>query len=99
MGGRLLKEALKKYKSKYAVIIVSVLFAISHANLPQFISALCLGLLCGGVYVMAKDIKAPITIHVANNLYSSMMTLRARNQLLFVTHNFLPVVRKPHFRK
>lgn len=48
---------------------------------------------------MAKDIKAPITIHVANNLYSSMMTLRARNQLLFVTHNFLPVVRKPHFRK
>lgn len=73
--GRLLKEALKKYKSKYAVIIVSVLFAISHANLPQFISALCLGLLCGGVYVMAKDIKAPITIHVANNLYSSMMTL------------------------
>lgn len=70
--GKILEASLEKHKPLYAIIISSALFAIVHNNPVQFVSALCLGILCGYVYTLTRDIKAPIVIHVANNFYSAL---------------------------
>lgn len=74
--GKLLNECLKKNKPVHAVIITSILFAVSHMNIVQFVNGICLGMLCGMVFVIYKDIKASIIVHVANNLFSSVMSLK-----------------------
>lgn len=74
--GKLLNESLKKWKPVICVVLTSVLFGISHMNLVQFVNAFCLGLLCGFVYVTSEDIKAPIIIHLSNNLYSGISSLQ-----------------------
>lgn len=73
--GKLLNECLKKRKPEICVVLTSVLFGISHMNPVQFVNAFCLGLLCGFVYIKSEDIKAPIMIHLVNNLYSSISSL------------------------
>ena len=73
--GKLLNICLKKRKPEVCVLLISILFGISHMNLVQFMNAFCLGILCGLVYIKSKDIKAPIMIHLVNNLYSGISSL------------------------
>lgn len=74
--GKILSEFLKKNKPVPAVLLSTFLFAITHMNFIQFVSAACLGLVCGYAYIKCKNIKVPIMIHMTNNLYSSIMTVR-----------------------
>ena len=73
--GKLLNICIKKRKPEVCVLLISILLGISHMNLVQFKNAFCLGILCGLVYIKSKDIKAPIMIHLVNNLYSGISSL------------------------
>ena len=73
--GKVLTAIQDKGGTTRAIIISALLFGITHMNPVQFISAMCLGLLCGYVYTITNDIKAPIIIHIANNLSSQLEAL------------------------
>lgn len=57
-----------------SMIMSSVVFAIVHANLVQFIYAFAIGALCAYVYERFGTLKAPIVLHVVANLTALTMT-------------------------
>ena len=54
----------------YAVFITALLFAISHWNAVQFISAFFMGLTIGYILLLTKDFRAAILVHISNNTWS-----------------------------
>lgn len=63
-----LLSGLKRYGERFAVISAAVLFALMHGNLSQFLSALCIGLLLGYIYVKSGSLSLCIAVHAGNNL-------------------------------
>lgn len=59
-----------RYGNAYAVILSALLFALSHHNLMQFISAFCMGVVIGYFIVLTDNMYAGIMIHIANNTFS-----------------------------
>ena len=57
-----------------AMIMSSLVFAIVHSNLIQFIYAFALGALCAYVYEKFGTLKAPIAMHVVANLTAISLT-------------------------
>ncbi len=70
--GIIFTVAQKKHGNVYAITISAFLFALAHYNLPQFFSALCLGLLIGYFAVLTNNVYIGVIIHVANNMYASI---------------------------
>ena len=66
---------LEVYGSGFAIIISSLLFGLSHGNIPQFITAFFLGLVLGYVYVLTHSKKTVIILHIFNNSYTSLYNL------------------------
>lgn len=58
-----------------AIIVSSLFFGLTHSFPAQFATAVCLGLLCGYIYTVTNDIKAPIIIHIVNNFSSIFESL------------------------
>ena len=57
-----------------SMILSSLVFAIVHANLIQFIYAFALGAICAFVYERFGTLKAPIALHIIANMTSLAMT-------------------------
>lgn len=68
--GIIFPVAQKRHGNVYAVMISAFLFALGHYNLPQFITALCLGLLIGYFVVSTGNVYIGIVLHMANNMYA-----------------------------
>ena len=57
-----------------AMLTSSLIFAIVHSNLIQFIYAFAIGALCAYVYEKFGTLKAPIVLHIVANLTALSMT-------------------------
>lgn len=68
--GIIFNIAQKKHGDVYAIVISAFLFALMHYNLPQFVTALGLGVLIGYLAVLTNNVYIGIIIHVANNMFA-----------------------------
>lgn len=68
--GVILGGLLKRYSSKTAILMSSILFGLSHLNIFQFIISFWLGLLVGYVYIRTRSICLCMLIHVLNDTLS-----------------------------
>lgn len=66
--GIILKYLLNSYQSHIAVVYSSLLFAITHSNLIQFVSAFFAGLGFGWIFIKTRSLSLCIVIHCLNNL-------------------------------
>lgn len=66
--GILLKGMAKKVNPIIALVVSSLLFAVVHLNVPQFINAFILGLVIGFIYLTTQSIYLSIFAHFINNL-------------------------------
>lgn len=70
--GIVYSELKNKYKNMKAILITTVFFAIFHFNIIQFLYALALGFILIFVYEKYQNIKAPIVLHMASNITTSL---------------------------
>ena len=68
----------KRYRETYgfvrSMVTSSLIFAIIHSNLVQYIYAFALGALCAYVYEKFGTLKAPIALHIVANMTSLALT-------------------------
>lgn len=65
--GIILNGMLKKYSSKKAIIVSSLIFGLIHGNLPQGLNAFVLGLVIATVYYYTRSLYISMFMHAANN--------------------------------
>lgn len=65
-----LNKAKEKYSKKNAIIIITIIFALSHTNIINIIYAFLLGLILSYIYIKYNNILYPIIIHISANLMS-----------------------------
>lgn len=65
-----LNKAKEKYSKKNAIIIITIIFALSHTNIINIIYAFLLGLVLSYIYIKYNNILYPIVIHISANLMS-----------------------------
>ncbi|GKU27397.1 CPBP family intramembrane glutamic endopeptidase [Clostridium folliculivorans] len=70
--GIILNGLAKKYSSKVALILSSLIFGAMHMNLPQGINAFLLGLILGYIYLKTKSIFLSMMCHSINNMLAFM---------------------------
>lgn len=61
-------DALAPYGPKTAIIVTSVLFAMTHGNIDKFIYTFVAGIFLGWIYVGTKNIKLSMALHFVSNL-------------------------------
>lgn len=71
--GIILHGFLKRQPPWRAILISSLLFAIAHLNLPQFVNALMLGIMIGWVYWKTESLWLCVLIHFVNNLCATLL--------------------------
>ncbi len=64
-----LKGLKNKYNTVVAMIISSLLFGAFHFNIPQFITASLLGLVCGAIYLITHSVRYSIIFHMFYNFF------------------------------
>lgn len=74
--GILLKGMAKKINPNIALVVVSLLFAVVHFNIPQGINAFLLGLVVGFIYLTTQSIYLSIFAHFINNLLALSVSSR-----------------------
>ncbi len=60
-------QLLRKYGKGFAVLAVSIVFGLLHANVTQFIFAFLIGLVLGFVTIKTDSIVPAVLIHAFNN--------------------------------
>ena len=70
--GIIYNELKNKYKNMKAILITTILFAIIHFNIIQILYALAIGFILIFVYEKYKNIKAPIILHMASNITTTL---------------------------
>lgn len=70
--GIIYNELKKRITSMAAILITTLFFALTHFNIFQIIYALALGFILIFVYEKYKDIKAPIILHMASNITTTL---------------------------
>lgn len=81
--GVMYNEAKKIYSLKKSVLIVTLIFSLSHATLIQMIYAFIIGLVLIRVYEKYKNINSCIIVHLFSNLTTTFLTiLLIKNNLL-----------------
>ena len=70
--GIIYNELKNKYKSMKAILITTIFFAIIHFNIIQILYALAIGFILIFVYEKYKNIKAPIILHMASNITTTL---------------------------
>jgi membrane protease YdiL (CAAX protease family) len=88
--GLILDGFLKRYSARKAIVWSSIFFGIYHLNPWQFISAFCLGLLLGWVFVKTRSLVSAIFIHFSVNLFSyvTVLYIAGRNEDIFLDDQF-----------
>ena len=70
--GIIYNELKSKYKNMKAILITTIFFAIIHFNIIQTLYALAIGFILIFVYEKYKNIKAPIILHMASNITTTL---------------------------
>lgn len=70
--GIIYNELKKRITTMAAILITTLFFALTHFNIFQIIYALALGFILIFVYEKYKDIKAPIILHMASNITTTL---------------------------
>lgn len=65
----------RKYGNGFAVFASSILFALFHGNVIQFIFAFICGLVFGFITIKTENLFIPIIIHIINNGFSVTVEL------------------------
>ncbi len=71
--GIMLDGLLKKYSPATAIFVSSFFFALIHLNPWQFVTAMIIGILIGWVYYHTRSLSLAILIHLANNLFVTLL--------------------------
>lgn len=81
--GVMYNEAKKIYSLKKSILIVTLIFSLSHATLIQMIYAFIIGLVLIRVYEKYKNLNSCIIVHIFSNLTTTFLTiLLTKNNLL-----------------
>lgn len=76
-------KSMKKYGALTAIVFTSIIFAMFHLNLVQFMTPLLLGILLAFVTVKTDSIVPAIVIHMFNNTVATVITcIGGYNQIL-----------------
>ena len=84
---KLLIDRLSRYGSFIAIIVSGLFFGLFHGNFSQFFFATGIGLLFAFLYAKTGKIHLTIILHMIVNLFSSVITTTAIQNLLKVNPN------------
>ncbi|GFP78381.1 CPBP family intramembrane glutamic endopeptidase [Clostridium fungisolvens] len=90
--GIILNGLSKKYSSKVALIVSSLIFASMHMNLPQGINAFLLGLILGYIYLKTKSIFLSMMCHSINNILAFMPDIDSLSNIYLLVSLSIVVV-------
>ncbi|GFZ34210.1 hypothetical protein CSC2_47360 [Clostridium zeae] len=91
--GIILNGLAKKYSSKVALIVSSLIFAAMHMNIPQGINAFLLGLILGYIYLKTKSIFLSMMCHSINNMLAFMPDIDSlSNMYLLVSISIVVII-------
>ena len=68
----LLLKPLRRYGDSAAVLITSLLFALSHFNFTQFLYTFCFGMFLAAMAIRSDWLMPSIVFHVINNLLATL---------------------------
>lgn len=76
-------ELKSKYSNMKSILITTIFFAIIHINIIQILYALIIGFILIFVYEKYNNIKAPIILHMASNITTTLfLPLLIKNNLI-----------------
>ncbi len=88
--GIIYNELKNKYKIMKAILMTTIFFAVIHFNIIQILYALAIGFILIFVYEKYKNIKAPIVLHMASNITTTLfMPLLIQNNFIINYSIFL----------
>lgn len=81
--GIIYNELKSKYSNMKSILITTIFFAIIHINIIQILYALIIGFILIFVYEKYNNIKAPIILHMASNITTTLfLPLLIKNNLI-----------------
>ncbi len=81
--GIIYNELKSKYSNMKSILITTIFFAIIHINVIQILYALIIGFILIFVYEKYNNIKAPIILHMASNITTTLfLPLLIKNNLI-----------------
>lgn len=81
--GIIYNELKSKYSNMKSILITTIFFAIIHINIIQILYALIIGFILIFVYEKYYNIKAPIILHMASNITTTLfLPLLIKNNLI-----------------
>ena len=81
--GIIYNELKSKYSNMKSILITTIFFAIIHINIIQILYALIIGFILIFVYEKYNNIKAPIILHMASNITTTLfLLLLIKNNLI-----------------
>ena len=88
--GIIYNELKNKYSNMKAILITTIFFAVIHMNIIQILYAFALGFILIYVYEKYKNIKAPIILHMASNMTTTLfLPILIQNNLIINYSVFL----------
>ena len=88
--GIIYNELKNKYSNMKAILITTAFFAIIHINVIQIIYTFALGFILIFVYEKYQNIKAPIILHMASNITTTLfLPILIQNNLIINYSIFL----------
>ena len=84
---KVLIDRLSRYSTFLAIIVSGLFFGLYHGNFSQFFYATGMGLLFAFLYTKTGKIHLTIILHMIINLYSSVITTTATQNLFAVNPN------------
>lgn len=88
--GIIYNELKNKYSNMKAILITTIFFAVIHMNIIQILYAFALGFILIFVYEKYKNIKAPIILHMASNITTTLfLPILIQNNLIINYSVFL----------
>ena len=88
--GIIYNELKNKYSNMKAILITTIFFAVIHMNIIQILYAFALGFILIFVYEKYKNIKAPIILHMASNMTTTLfLPILIQNNLIINYSVFL----------
>ena len=71
---KVLLEELLPYGKITAILISSMLFGLSHANLEQFLYTIFMGIVCANIVLITGKVRYAIYLHMAFNLFGEIIS-------------------------
>lgn len=88
--GIIYNELKSKYSNMKSILITTIFFAVIHMNIIQILYAFALGFILIFVYEKYKNIKAPIILHMASNITTTLfLPILIQNNLIINYSIFL----------